>query len=189
MPDEERLVDRFVEKINSVSVTRERFFAKDLVPRLWRGTPDQDGALGSVDWQVISSDESKRIEAVEARLPIRLPRSFRYLVTHYAFPTLELPSVTLFANTGEGHFYEFADRLFHDKGLAEVLLPKGYLQFGSPDGGDYDPVCFDTNRRNGHGDCPIVRIDHEAVLQHREIVVTDEIAPSFAALLEKFLAA
>lgn len=182
MSKEDALIDRFVAKINASE--RERLTDADVPPRL--RVEDGDGEDGR-EWRIIPSDESARIEALEARLPGRLPRSFRSLVTRYAFLAFDVAPIRLFSNTGDALFHEFADRVFLDKGLSLALHPQGYIQFGNPDTGDYDPVCFDTKRRNGHGDCPIVRVEHENALQFGRVVVTETIAPSFSEFIADFL--
>ena len=88
----------------------------------------------------------------------------------------------MFSNCGSELFYELSERTFKDKGLFPTLHKNGFLQFGLPYEGNYDPVCFDMKRRN-QGDAPIVQLDHEEILQWSRIQVVEEIAPS----LEQFM--
>ena len=60
----------------------------------------------------------------------------------------------------------------------------GFLQFGLPHEGNYDPVCFDMKRRK-RADAPIVQLDHEEILQWSRIRVVKEIAPSFAQFMQR----
>jgi hypothetical protein len=64
------------------------------------------------------------------------------------------------------------------------LHKNGFLQFGLPHEGNYDPVCFDMKRRNS-ADAPIVQLDHEEILQSSRIPVVKEIAPSFAQFMQR----
>jgi hypothetical protein len=89
-----------------------------------------------------------------------------------------------FANSGHDLFYELSRNAFKDPGLFPTLHKYGYLEFGKPFGGNYDPICFDTHRRK-HGDAPIVPLDHEEILIRTRIRVIQEIAPSFADFLKR----
>ncbi|MDQ1590092.1 MAG: hypothetical protein QOG71_719 [Pyrinomonadaceae bacterium] len=127
---------------------------------------------------VAALDAAPWIEQFEQRLPARLPSSFRSLVTRYAFPAFTVGALDLFANTGEGE-NDLARAVFRDKVLAEVTQSAGYIQFARPVDGSYDPICFDTRGRTGNREYTIIRLDHEAVLQHSRIVVSDTMAKSF----------
>lgn len=125
-------------------------------------------------------------EALESRLPRRLPPSYRSLATRYAFPAFDLGPVHLFANTGAPEEVdELSVRVFLDPVMSGVLLRNGYVQIGRPVDGSYDPVCFDLNERRGGGESPIVRIDHESALQWERVAVKERIADSFSELLSK----
>ena len=87
-----------------------------------------------------------------------------------------------FANTGEDTFWELGKRLFQDKHMSPQLLEAGFLQIGNPFFYDYDPVCFDT--KSARIEKRIVQLDHEAILQHSEMHVVKEIAPSFLELID-----
>lgn len=76
------------------------------------------------------------------------------------------------------------DNLTADPVLTDVLSPLGFMPFGKRSGANYDPVCFDTRRRLEGGDCPVVQIEHEAVLCNRRVGEWWEIASSFRGLVE-----
>jgi hypothetical protein len=82
-----------------------------------------------------------------------------------------------FANTGQDHFYELSSRVLKDPGVFPTLHQHGFLQFGLPHEGNYDPVCFDMKKRTG-GDAPIVQLDHEEILIRSRIRVVNTIASS-----------
>jgi hypothetical protein len=70
-----------------------------------------------------------------------------------------------------------------DEHLGATLLPNGYAQFGQGPNTDYDPICFDFRQRQHNGDCPIVRLDHEAILCEGRIWETAQLAPNFRSLV------
>ena len=111
-------------------------------------------------------------------------------MTRYIFPAFDIDdlNISFLGNTPEGtDFREMRDRLL-TSGMSHILLPNGYLHFANPlDGRMFDPLCFDTKRTNEHGDCPIVRIDHEAILGYNESSIVEEIAPSFEGLVERII--
>jgi hypothetical protein len=93
----------------------------------------------------------------------------------------------LFANSGHALFYEFSNRIFNDKHLFPTLHKHGYLQFGLPHEGNYDPVCFDM-RRPARDDAPIVQLDHEGILIRSRIRIVQEIAPTFTKFIQRAIA-
>ena len=145
------------------------------------GVPD---AHGPFEWLILPLPSAPWVEALEPRLPRVLPPSFRSLVMRYAFPSFDIGPVHIFANTGHSEVTEeWATRIFADRILAEALLKNGYTQIGLATGALYDPVCFDTNKRSGGGEYPLVRLDHEAALQFGRVRVIQQVAPSFLDLL------
>lgn len=96
----------------------------------------------------------------------------------------------LFANSGHRVFYEFSSRVFVDKHLFPTLHKHGYLQFWLPHEANYDPVCFDMQRR-ARDDARVVQLYHEEILIRSRIRVVQEITPTLAAfmlraIVEKF---
>ena len=124
-------------------------------------------------------DHEKNIVALDARLPDLLPPPFRSLVMRYSFLAFEIGTLQVFGNTGEEDHEEWSYSLFADKILSPALLTHGYIQFARLKTGSYDPICFDTKRKRGDGESPIVWIDHEGILCYDQIVVRGELAPSF----------
>ena len=132
--------------------------------------------------------EAPWIASLESRLPRPFPPSFRSLVCRYTFPALELGPLHLFANTGDlTGDEELAARVFADRGLSEVLLPKGYVQIGQDSSVSYDPICFDTRHRRG-GEYPLVHLDHEAALLRGKVRVVRPLADSFLHFIEGYAA-
>src|SRR2546427_12600439 len=77
------------------------------------------------------------IDALETKLPRRLPASFRSLVT------------------------------------------RCYIQFARPEGGSYDPICFDARRSVSNRGFPIVWLDHEDILCRERIRSVATVSDSF----------
>jgi hypothetical protein len=53
---------------------------------------------------------------------------------------------------------------------------------------DYDPVCFDLNKRSPDGDCAIVKVDHEEALSHERFRIVAVLADSFRELVQQTIA-
>jgi hypothetical protein len=174
-------IDLFVDRVNRSA--REPLPVDEVSEFLRDGPPLSDG--WEVSWAIRRPlSLCAWIDAFEARLPGRLPRSYRSLVTRYVFPSFEVGRVRLFANTRaelpEG--LELIEAVFYDPHLCTPLLAAGLVQFGRATG-SYDPVCFDLRKRANSGECPIVHVDHEEALIHDRIEVVAELAPSFLALV------
>jgi hypothetical protein len=176
------LVDAFVRKINS---DRREPGRLDEVPEYLRESasdPASEPIDGWTNWCVIRRDNSARIEQLEKQTGRPFPPSFQYLLANYSFPAFEFGPLMFFANTGEDTFWELGKRLFQDKHMSPHLLAAGFLQIGNPFFYNYDPVCFDT--KSPRIEKRIVQLDHEAILQHSEMHVVKEIAPSFLELID-----
>lgn len=119
------------------------------------------------------------ITELERKLPKRLPASFRSLVTRYAFPPFQVGELSLYGNMGTNDVEEMSIAIFQDSIIAEGTLRAGYIQFARPASGSYDPICFDARRAVNKREFPIVRLDHEELLCHDRIHVSEKLAESF----------
>ena len=128
-------------------------------------------------------DTAPWIEEFEAKLPRRLPPSFASLVTRYSFLSFELAEVEFFANLGDHEEEELVEVAFKDQYLWRPALAQGFIQIGRPTDGSYDPVSFDMRTSRSDGEWPLVRLDHEELLQRERVVICEEIAESFLALI------
>ena len=179
----DELIDRFVKALNARAAF-ERFPANEL-PEFLRTEQDPEHP-DWYSWRIKSSAEAPWLDAFESKLFKPLPPTFRSLVRRYAFMGFEIGKVLMCPNTGTAVDGEFANYVGSDKRLQEVLIPAGCLHFARLGTGDYDPICFDTNR--GHGrEYPIVQVDHEEILCNRRLKVVAELAPSFRRLVEEYL--
>jgi hypothetical protein len=176
-------IDRFVERVNR---SPREALDPEVVPGNLRVGPPQRDVFDWVSWSIVRAPSPCGwVDEFEAKLPRRLPRSYRSFATRYLFPAFDVGPVTLFANTGGGvgEQWELVQAAFWDKHLSGPLLASGFVQFGRPSGGSYDPVCFDLNNRTNAGECPVVQLDHEAALVGWKVQVVAELAPSFLALV------
>jgi len=176
------LIDAFVRKINRSPKRRIR---EEDVPQPLRVGNAQFGIY--YRWAIQRFDHTSWITHLETKLPQPLPPSYRSLVSRYIFPAFEINSLILLANTGKTLYNEMSMTMAHDKVLSQVLLKNGYAQFARPHTGDSDPVCFDFNRRSIDGECPIVRINHRAIVSKSQVKVTAKVASSFIKFIDHYV--
>ena len=174
----DELVDEFVRYLNGAGFE----------PKFLDEVPEELRTLGAeygmFHWQIRRATSNPWVETLVQQLPQRLPKPYRSLVDRYRFCNFEVGPLMFFANTGCELFYEWSRKVFKDKALFPTLHKHGYLQFGHPHETNYDPVCFDMQRRNRH-DAPIVQMDHEDILIRSRIRVVQEIAPSFVSFMRQ----
>jgi hypothetical protein len=178
----DEVIDAFVARVNGSP--RELLLYNEVPEALRDGPAQRDG--WDLPWAIRPAPPPCLwIDAFEAKLPGRLPRSYRSLVTRYLFPAFDVGPVQLFACTGGAveDAWELARAVFHERHLCTPLLAAGFVQFGRRAGGSYDPICFDFNRRSNDGECPVVQLDHEAALVGDRAQVVAELADSFLALV------
>ena len=123
------------------------------------------------------------LEKIYGIIPGRLPKLFEGCLTAFGWLTVELGEIDLFPHHPQSGLDTFVRHIQRDEELFPSLFRERYVEFGKAAGGSYDPVCFDLKRGKDR-DCPLVRIDHEAVLIDKKPVVTAELAPSFRAWLQ-----
>ena len=180
------LVDAFVARVNSEPRSPEPIadvpaFLREEVPESLRAMVPDDWT----GWRVVKRDNSRRIDELQTRTPRPFPPSFYYLASNYSFPAFEFGALMFLANTGEDTFWELGQRLFDNPHMSPHLLKAGFLQIGNPFFYNYDPVCFDCS--SAKAEHRLVQLDHEAILQHGEMTIVKEIAPSFVEFLQATL--
>jgi hypothetical protein len=175
------LVDEFVRYLNQAGF--EPGFPDD-VPEELRTS---EAAHGMFNWRVLQSTSNPWIETLVQRLPQALPTPYLSLVGRYLFCNFEVGPVMFFGNTGRNVFHDRSACMLKDHNLNATLHKNGFLEFGKPKGGHYDPICFAMQHRN-EGDAPVVQLDHEEILIRNRIRVVKEIAPSFARFLHQAVA-
>ena len=149
----DQLVDKFVERMKVTGVSFQ--------------------GLESAPW----------IAEFEAKLPRRLPRSFSSLVTRYCFLRFEFAELEFFANLDGQAEEELSVAAFKDKFLWQPALTQGFVQIGRPSSGSYDPICFDMRQKQPNREYPLVRLDHEELLQRERVRIVEKITESFLALI------
>jgi len=132
---------------------------------------------------IIPEVNTRRLEELEAKLPMRLPQSFRSLLSRYSFPRFDAGGITFFAWSEKIDEYT-AEAMAAEGSLSELLLPAGFVQIGRPDTGIFDAVCFDLNDRKQNPECRVVLIDHEEILCNWRVKVMRELWQSFRRLAE-----
>lgn len=126
----------------------------------------------------------KPLQALESRLPVALPPTFRTYLTCGSFAALEADGYVL-PGVPEDDPLALVEPFL----LCDELWPLGYLQFGCGPCGD--PLCFDIVQAPQSTDYPIVCINHDQAphdaWQSREALqpACQTVAPSFLALLAK----
>jgi hypothetical protein len=128
-------------------------------------------------------DNASQLRDLEARLPKRLPPSFESLLSRYSFPSFEASGISFFgwgpAST------ELVEVASPSKGsLSELLLPAGYFQFGRPDTGSFDAICFDMNTLAQNREYRIVLADHEEILSKLRVKIRSELWSSLQEFLK-----
>ncbi|MFN7988647.1 MAG: hypothetical protein U0529_14320 [Thermoanaerobaculia bacterium] len=130
----------------------------------------------------------RALDSLYRRVPARLPSLYERLITSYRWAEVEVGPCALLANPPGPGLTGLLAQFFRDPGLTDVLHPRGYIPFARGAGGNYDPVCFATQRGVAGNDAPVVQLDHEEVLCSGRIRVVSELAPSFRALVHASLA-
>jgi hypothetical protein len=178
------LIDRFVEILNARGF--ESLPPEEVPVELRTGSVEPSEWC---DWKIRPADHNPWVaDLQESVLPHGFPAPFLSFISRYRFAEFEIGPIMFFANTGKDVYYELDARIFGDRYMSPVLLEQGLLQFGKPHSGDYDPICFATERMKD-GDSPIVQIDHEDILsRNRKGRVVAEIAPSFRHFVQGVIA-
>jgi hypothetical protein len=110
------------------------------------------------------------------------PRLFSQLVTQHSFAALDVCGVRIYSNI-RGDEDNIED-LLADKILTRSLVGAGFLPFGRPATGHYDPVCFDMRGVKHPLDAPVVMMDHEAILSRNRIPKPWKLADGIVQLFE-----
>jgi hypothetical protein len=128
------------------------------------------------------------IDEAQKRLSFDLPRCFSDFVRNYGFEDFEISHLHHYDNYDGNEHWCWHVALKLDPVIFEVCNRYGYLPIGQPDSGGYDRICLDVNRLN-QGDCPVVQLDHEAILLKEKIEIVSELTPSYKNLIATVLAA
>lgn len=123
-----------------------------------------------------------------AAVPGPFPPLYEALVLSYRWPEVDLGGFArLLGNPPGPSLKGLVGEITRDPVLTDVLFARGLVPFGRASD-RYDPVCFDTARRRPDGDCPVLRVEHEAALCDGRIVEQWEMADSFRLFVEVVVA-
>ena len=122
-----------------------------------------------------------------SQIPFRYPALFEALCVSYSWAEAVVGEVQFAANPPGDDLRGLAASVRYDSYLWEYLVPQGYLIFGRMAGGRYDPCVFNLTQPKGR-DAPVVRIDHEEILNFQRLGQPSQLAVSFNAFLEQSLA-
>ena len=179
--DDKQLLREFVASFEKLDDLSSCFETDHIAWELSRGDSDEDGRK---PWRsIFHSTDRSHLEELYKEVTPGWPPLYEELVLTYRWATVDLKSYRLLANPPGADLGGLLMQMRGDKALWNVLVPNGYLQFGKAPDVNYDPMCFDLNRRLRDGDCRIVRIDHEEVLCNDRVREVSEIAPSFRELM------
>jgi hypothetical protein len=177
----DQLIDAMVAHINTNE--REPALPEDVPVALRVSNESEPSSDESrfTDWQIVAADNFARIANLEQRLGFPFPPSFRSLVCRYRFPEFEFGPIVFFSNTGESRPRDLELKIFADRAMSPQLLSAGYLQIGNPWSGVYDPICIKAQPEGVEG--PVVEMCHESLLCNEELVILEELSPSFLELV------
>jgi hypothetical protein len=161
------------------------------------------GVIGAYEGDIVRREITphRTLEQIYSEIPFKFPPLYERLVLTYRWYRSELDvfetfnyrsglnTFDIFGNPQGSGLNGLREVLFGDSALTETCLPKGYVQFGSGPNGLYDPICFDTSRKNAKQDFAIVQLDHEAIHCRYKIKIVQTIAPSFESLVNTVLSA
>lgn len=172
---DEELIARFVATFCKLDGECWRNFRDPPPVELNAGDDPNDSRI--VFWQPAPVlVEAEELKAFYYRLPIRakLPTLYERLITSWRWLEVRLYGIRLFANPPGDGLTSLAHSILADQVFEQHLVGNGFVPFAFDTGdngdlGTYNPVCFDTNRRQQDGDCPIVGFAHEAMLSFDRI--------------------
>jgi hypothetical protein len=157
MLDADDIIDKFVVKLHTSGITIK--------------------AINSAPWVV----------DLAAQLSKALPVSFESLIKRYSFPVIEIGAIILFSNFGDSSYDDLSTAIFRDDTIYQKTTESGFIQFARPSDGWYDPICFDARITQKNHEYPIVRLDHEEILNSGRINIKEYISDSFYRYIEEYI--
>lgn len=129
------------------------------------------------------------LDGIETRLRLKFPTVARRFLDTHEFIGLEADSFCHYHNTDSDDPWSLPIAIFRDKFIIEPAVAAGFIPVGQPDEVNYDRICLDMNRLS-KGDCPLVQLDHEQLLQLGRVWIVKEVCPSyqhFIGTLKKYI--
>lgn len=181
---DELLLDAFVRGFRATDGCVVMFPGYPIEPLLTDETDEQ----GWRRWHPLAvRTGSKALDDLNGQLPGRLPHLFEKLLLNWRWAEVDVGVCTLYANPPGDDLGGWLAQVRAGHDLWNELAARGFVRFGRGPESDYDPVCFDLNRRRG-ADCPVVRLDHEAILCRSKVEILAELAPNFRTFIEESVA-
>ena len=144
-------------------------------------------ALGAQSVAVLPLDNGTLLERLELEAAVRLPDSYRSLISRFDFGSFDLGGISLYGTTASEDYESVLVAPFRDRHLYDVVRAAGFVPFARPITGSYDPVCFDTRKAASHHEYPIVQLDHEQALCYARAKALHTLAGSFRELAARFV--
>lgn len=186
MRNDSELIDAFV---NSFEKLDDLWTYYELDPIAWQLAFGDLNQQGYKQWRPLTvSTEKSALETLYANLPARFPPLYEQLILSYRWAEVDLGLCRLLPNPPSPNLVGLIEEFSRDQALQEILFANKCLQFGKGSDLNYDAICFDWSRRAQDGDCPVVQIDHEAILSHFRFKKVAELAPSFRELMLRVIA-
>jgi hypothetical protein len=185
--DERQLARRLVQTFGAfddLNASRDLVGAGDISPLV----VERWDEWGFAKWRPIEDRTPREaLTALYNVVPGPLAPTYEELVLSYRWYEVDVGPLRLLKNLGPG-LLGLIEAITRDQKLFTTLRAAGFVQFGKGPDVDYDPVCFDLSRKAPNADCPIVKFDHEQILQNGRLVQVAELAPSFRILVERLVA-
>ena len=157
------LLDSFAEGYHRVDVAAEDASDAGVPPEMQVGPVDDDGW---VQWRVLPSTLSEEdVARVEEEFGARFPPLFRaYLLARFHLfnqvHSARYRQLVFMTDVPSGRRLDGLRDLIRSW---RPLIDAGFLPFAQW-GDGWGPMCFDLQRRDERGECPIVWIDHERLI-------------------------
>jgi hypothetical protein len=127
------------------------------------------------------------LEEIEARLPFGFPPVARQFLQSHEFIGLSTNCLLHYHNTGSDDLWALPIAIFRDKFIYELAITHRFIPIGQPGEVHYDRICLDLNRVKD-GDCPLVQLDHEALLQFGRIQIIQDVYSSYQSFIDEIQA-
>jgi hypothetical protein len=179
MNDDQKLIRRFVDAMERLD---DSFFTHSEPPPLELASGIDPEDWNRIIWKPKRVDTSRdALHLIHSRIR-PLPVLFEELVLSYRWVEVHLSACLFFGNPPGTDLRDLADQMFGDPVMNATLLPAGFARFGLAPNGSYDPICFDVKRFT-HGDCPVVRFNHESILIHGKLGSAEQVFDSFRDMI------
>jgi len=136
---------------------------------------------------IAQSKDINWIDHLISILPAKYPPSFMSLITRYTFDEFTADKISFFANHGSADSEELINAIPNDKFIFKTTITNGFLQFALPSTGSYDPLCFDIRKRKNNKEYPVVRLDHEEILQFERIKIVEPLYSSLIEMMQAYV--